>query len=97
LFLKKKIALFRHHSWKFFKQKYFKIQDNLRPKKRKSPKYLLFFFLFKVNTPKFLEVDYFSLSIILLKKQDAFVFSSFYLNKLFSFKLFSLYNFKKIN
>lgn len=96
-FLKKKIALFRHHSWKFFKQKFFKIQDNLRPKKRKSPKYLLFFFLFKVNTPKFLEVDYFSLSIILLKKQDAFVFSSFYLNKLFSFKLFSLYNFKKIN
>jgi hypothetical protein len=69
----------------------------LRPKKRKSPKYLFLFFLFKVNTPKFLEVDYFSLSIILLKKQDAFVFSSFYLNKLFSFKLFSLYNFKKIN
>jgi hypothetical protein len=49
----------------------------LRPKKRKSPKYLFLFFLFKVNTPKFLEVDYFSLSIILLKKQDAFVFSSF--------------------
>lgn len=96
-FLKKKIAFFRHHSWKFFKQKFFKLQDNLRPKKRKSPKYLYLFFLFKVNTPKLLEIDYFSLSIFLLKKQEAFTFSSFYLNKLFSFKLFSLYNFKKIN
>lgn len=95
--LKKKIAIIRFNSWKYFKHKYFKQQQQLKPKKRKIPRHIYMFYLFKLNTPKFLEIDYFSLSTFLLKKKPIFFFSSYYLNKLFSFKLFSLYNFKKIN
>ena len=95
--LKKKTAIVRFNSWKFFKHKFFKKQEHLKPKKRKVPKYIYMFYLFKLNTPKFLEIDYFSLSIFILKKQSTFSISSYYLNKLFSFKLFPIYNFKKIN
>ena len=95
--LKKKTAIVRFNSWKFFKHKFFKKQEHLKPKKRKVPKYIYMFYLFKLNAPKFLEVDYFSLSIFILKKQSTFSTSSYYLNKLFSFKLFPIYNFKKIN
>ena len=95
--LKKKTALFRLNSWKFFKQKFFKQKQQLKVKKRKTPKYLFLFYLFRLDVPKFIEVDYFTLSLYFLKKLDFFKNSTYYLNKLFSFKLFSLYNFKKIN
>ncbi len=95
--LKRKLALFRLNSWKFFKQKFFKQKQQLKLKKRKLPKYLYMFYLFRLDIPKFIEVDYFTLSIFFLKKLDIFKNCTYYLNKLFSFKLFSLYNFKKIN
>lgn len=95
--LKKKLSFFRLNSWKFFKQKFFKQKQQLKTKKRKTPKYIFLFYLFKLDIPKFLEVDYLTLSIYFLKKLDSFKNSTYYLNKLFSFKLFSLYNFKKIN
>ena len=95
--LKKKLALFRLNSWKFFKQKFFKHKQQLKLKKRKLPKYLYLFYLFRLDVPKFIEVDFFTLSIFLLKKLDVFKNCTYFLNKLFSFKLFSLYNFKKIN
>lgn len=95
--LKKKLALYKFNNWKFFKQKFFKKKQQLRIKKRKLPKYIHLFFLYKLNVPKLLEVDFLTLSVFLLKKEDLFVQSSYYLNKPFSFKLFSLYNFKKIN
>ena len=96
-FLKKKIALYRYNSWKFFKQKFLKLKRRLKPKKRRSPKFIYLLFLFKINTPRFLEIDYVSLSIFFLKKSNLLSSPSYYLNKLFSFKLFPLYNFKKIN
>jgi hypothetical protein len=95
--LKKKLALFRLNSWKFFKQKFFKQKQQLKLKKRKSPKFLYLFYLFRLDTPKFLEVDYFTLSVFFLKKLSAFSHTTYFLNKMFSFKLFPLYNFKKIN
>jgi hypothetical protein len=95
--LKKKLALFKLNSWKFFRQKFFKQKQQLKSKKRKSPKYLFLFYLFKLNVPKFLEVDYFTLTVFFLRKPTTFINSTYYLNKLFTFKLFSLYNFKKIN
>lgn len=95
--LKKKTALVRYNTWKFYKQKFFKKEDQAKPKKRKTPKFIFLFYLFKLNTPKFLEVDYLSLSIFLLNKETNYNFSSYYLNKTFSYKLFSLYNYKKIN
>lgn len=95
--LKKKTMLFKHTAWKFFKQKFFKKQQQIKSKKKKTPKYLHLFLLFKLNTPRYLEVDYTTLTIFFLKKQSVFLQSSYYLNKLFSFKMFPLYNFKKIN
>jgi hypothetical protein len=95
--LKKKTALYKYTSWKFFKQKFFKKKKQLKFKKRKTPKYLYLFYLFRLNVPRYLEIDYMTLTIFFLKKQNVFIQTSYYLNKLFSFKLFSLYNFKKIN
>jgi hypothetical protein len=96
-FLKKKLSAFRLSSWKFFKQKFFRQQQQLKPLKRKTPKYLYLFFLFKLNTPKYLEIDYFSLTILILKPLDVQLYTTYYINKFFSYRLFSLYNFKKIN
>ncbi len=96
-FLKKKLSLFRLSSWKFFKQKFFRQQQQLKPLKRKTPKYLYLFFLFKLNLPKHLEVDYFTLTILVLKPLSTQLHTTYYLSKFFSYKLFSLYNFKKIN
>lgn len=95
--LKKKLSLYRFNLWRFFKQKYFKKKQQLRPKKRKTPKYLYLFFLYKLNVPKTIEIDFLTLTAVLLKKENWFLQSSYYLNKPFSFKLFSLYNYKKIN
>jgi len=98
-FLKKKIALFRYNLWRFYKQKNYKSQSEPLPKqkKKKTPKHFYIFFLFKLDSPKFLEIDFLSLSVLFIIKYDFFKFSSYYLNKFFSFKLFSLYNYKKIN
>ena len=96
-FLKKKAAIFRYNAWKFYKQKYFCKKQKLKWKKRKNPKYLFLFFIFRLNTPKFLEIDFLTLSIFFLKKPNINIQSSYYLSKFFSFKLFSLYNFKKLN
>jgi ribosomal protein S4 len=98
-FLKKKIALFRYNLWKFYKQKNYKSQSEptLKQKKKRTPKHFYIFFLFKLDSPKFLEIDFLTLSVLFIIKYDFFRFSSYYLNKFFSFKLFSLYNYKKIN
>ena len=96
-FLKKKLALFRLNSWKFFKQKLFKQQQQLKTQKRKTPKYLYLFFLFKLNTPKYIEYDFSTLSICVLRYNTNDTHTPYYFNKLFSYKLFPLYNFKKIN
>ncbi len=95
--LKKRLSTFRLNSWKFFKQKLLKQQQQLKPQKRKTPKYLYLFFLFKLNTPKFLEIDFFTLTVCVLRHLNSQILSTYYLNKFFSYNLFSLYNFKKIN
>ena len=95
--VKKYVKIHRYNSWKFFKQKVLKKKKFLKPKKKKFPKYLEILFLFKVNTPRFIEIDFLTLTIFLLKKQKHLHVSSFFLRKFFSFTLFPLYNFKKIN
>jgi hypothetical protein len=96
-FLKKKLSNYRLNSWKFFKQKFFRKQQQLKPLKRKTPKYLYLFFLFKLDIPKYLEVDYLSLTVLILKPGNTQLHTTYYVSKFFSYRLFSLYNFKKIN
>lgn len=95
--LKKKITLFKLVSWKFFKKNKLKKRLKIRQNKKKKPKYLDLLFLFKFNTPNFLEVDYFTMSVFIIFLNKPFFRSSYFLNKFFTFKLLSLYNFKKIN
>lgn len=98
-FFKKKVKLIRYEAYKFFRKKTFQKEDKVKVKlkKRKYPDYYLFFFLYKLNVPRYLEVDYTILSIIILKKLDISLHTTYYVNKLFSYKLFNLYNYKKIN
>ena len=96
-FFKKKLALIRYNSWKFFRKKFYQKRSYFRLKKRKNPNYYLLFFIFKMNIPKYLEVDFLTNTSIILKKIDISLQATYFIKKLFSYKLFSLYNFKKIN
>ena len=96
-FFKKKLALIKYNSWMFYRKKHYQNRKYFRLKKRKSPNYYLHFFLFKLDIPKFLEVDFLILTSIILKKIDISLQTTYFFKKLFSYKLFSLYNFKKIN
>lgn len=96
-FFKKKMKLIRLEAYRFFKKKYYSKQNKTKLKPRKYPNYYLLFFIFKLNVPRYLEVDYTILSIIVIKKLDISLHTTFYLNKLYSYKLFNLYNYKKIN
>jgi len=92
-YFRKKLAEYKKDSWKFFKKKFLKRRFHI---KRKLPRYLDFFFLYKLNIPRFLEVDYLTMTIFLLKSSDCWLSDVFYykqFNKIF----FPLYNWKKIN
>ena len=96
-FIKSKIALYKQNSWLFFKKLFLTKTTSHKYKKRKTPNYLYFLYLYKFNTNKYLEVDYMTLSVVILKKQSFYKQYTYFLRKTFSFKLFALYNYKKIN
>jgi len=97
-FLKKKIFLHKRNAWIFFKENFLvNLPVNKKFKKRKNPNYLYLLFLYKFNTPKFLEVDFTTLSLFFLKKMGENNQTTCFFKKNFSLKMFSLYNFKKIN
>ena len=95
--VRRKIALFRYNSWKFFKSKNKKKKIKAKINKKKLPTYFHMLFLYKLNTPLFLEVDFLTLTVFILTLNSKQTINSYYINKIFSFKLFNLYNFKKIN
>ena len=98
MFFKTKIKLYKYNLWKFFKQNYFKKIDKAKTRKRKNPNYLNFFFFYRFNIPTFMEIDYLTLSICLLFTSfNQNKYNLFHLNKLYSFKMFALYNYKKVN
>jgi len=94
-FFKKKVKLYRFLAWKFFKNK--KKKTINKNKKRKNPNYMNFMYLFKFNTPTYMEVDYKSLSIALLQVPESISYNPFYQQKIITYRFFKLYNFKKIN
>ena len=97
-FLKSKILNFKQSSWLFFKKNFLKKTNNIKKfKKRKKPKFLFLLYLYKFNIPQYIEIDLITLSIILIKKLNIIKHKTYFLNKNFSWKLFQLYNFKKIN
>ena len=96
-FFKKKIASIKHTAWLFFMQRERGLEDGQKQQKRKKPKFLFLFFLYRLGIPRNLEVDYTTTSVFLLFRFSGYLYTSYYLNKLFSFKMFSQYNFKKLN
>lgn len=96
IFLKNKVVLYKQSSWLFFKR-IFLHKSNNKNKKRKTPNFLFLLYMYKYNTDRYLEVDYVTLTIFLLKKYNFSQNYTYFLRKTFSFKLFALYNFKKKN
>ena len=95
--LKKKVALFKRNSWLFFKKNFLNKGATKKFKKRKKPKFLYLLYLYKFNVPQYIDVDFITLSIFLIKKLNLSKHKTYFLNKNFSWKLFQLYNYKKIN
>lgn len=96
-FFRKKLALIRYNTYKYYRKKHYQSKKYFRIKKRRTPNYNLLFIVFKLNTPKFLEVDFLTLTIVILKKLNLVDQSTYYLKKLLPVKLYTLYNYKKIN
>jgi ribosomal protein S4 len=97
-FMKYKVSNFKQSSWLFFKKNFLKKTNTVKKfKKRKKPKFLYLLYLYKFNTPQYIEVDFITLSVVLIKKLSIVKHKTYFLNKNFSWKLFQLYNFKKIN
>lgn len=91
-FFKKKIAKIKYKQWLGYKLK----EKNIY-KKRWFPKFLNKFLFYKSNIPKYIEVDFFSLTILYLYSEK----NIFVKNKLFyiliSFYMIKTYNWKKLN
>ena len=96
-FLKQKIVVFKKSAWLFFKKNFLKKTIKKKFKKRKNPKFLCLLYLYKFNNPQYIEVDFITLSITLLRKLDLKKHKTYFLNKNFSWKFFQIYNFKKFN
>jgi hypothetical protein len=97
-FLKQKIFFYKKSAWLFFKKNFLnKKVKSKKIKKRKNPKYLYLLYIFKLNIPQYLDVDFITLTSTILKKFNIQKHKTYFLNKNFSWKLFQLYNFKKMN
>lgn len=92
-YFKKRLAEYKKDSWKFFKKKFIKRRFHI---KRKLPRYLDFFFSYKLNIPKYLEVDYLTMTVFLLNNRKKDMNNIFYY-KQFNKTFFALYNWKKVN
>ena len=83
-FLKQKIVVFKKSAWLFFKKNFLKKTIKKKFKKRKNPKFLCLLYLYKFNNPQYIEVDFITLSITLLRKLDLKKHKTYFLNKNFS-------------
>ena len=89
-FFKKKISKIKYKQWKNFQNKK---SNNIQT----YPKYLHNFFFYKMDIPKFIDVDFFSLSIIFLYKESNLLYNNKSFFKFISFYFLKSYNWKKLN
>lgn len=92
-FFKKKISKIKYRQWKNFKLK--KISSTTS--KKWLPIFLNKFLFFKLDIPKYLEVDFFTLSIIYLYSEKNIIYKNKIFYKFISFYMLKLYNWKKLN
>ena len=91
-FFKKKISKLKYKRWKNFK-----LRGKSSIFKHWEPDFLNKFLFYRICIPKYLEVDFFSLSVVYLYNEKNIIFK----NKIFyiflSFYMLKTYNWKKIN
>jgi hypothetical protein len=84
-FLKQKILFYKKSSWLFFKKNFLnKKKTKKKLKKRKNPKFLYLLYLYKLNIPQYIDVDFVTLTSIILKKFNIKKHKTHFLNKNFS-------------
>lgn len=90
-FFKKKIKLLKYKRWRITRyQSRFKF-------KKWNPLFLNKFFFYKIDCPSSLEIDYTSLTIILLKNETNYLKKNFMILKFFSILFLKSYLWKKIS
>jgi hypothetical protein len=92
-FFNKKKTKIKYKQWRGFKSS----NKNFLNTKRWLPNFLDKFLFYRLDIPKFLEVDFFSLSIIYLYKDKNIMYKNKFFLKFISFYMMKMYNWKKLN
>jgi hypothetical protein len=92
-FFNKKKTKIKYKQWKNFKSN----SKNSLNTKRWLPNFLDKFLFYRLDIPKFLEVDFFSLSIIYLYNDKNIIYKNKFFLKFISFYMMKMYNWKKLN
>jgi len=91
-FFKKKIAKMKYKGWLSYKLR----QKNIYTKYW-LPNFLDKFFFYKSDIPKYLQVDFFTLTIIYIYYEDNILNKNKFFYNLLSFYMIKLYNWKKLH
>ena len=91
-FFKKKKSKIKYKRWKSFK-----MQIKSSVSKRWLPNFLNKFLFYKLDIPKYLEVDFFTLTIIYLYNEKNKMYKNKIFLKFISFYMVKMYNWKKLN
>ena len=90
-FNKKKLKI-KYKQWKIYKT-----TNKTTSSKRWLPNFLDKFLFYRLDIPKFIEVDFFTLSIIYLYNDKNIVHKNKFFLKFMSFYMMKMYNWKKLN
>jgi len=91
LFFKRKITFLKYKRWSLLFN-----SDNFFTYIRWNPNFLKKFLMFRVDTPSFIEIDFTSLTFIILKKETNFFKKKIFFSNFLSFLLLSSYNWKRL-
>ena len=91
-FFKKKKSKIKYKRWKSFK-----LQTKPSSSKRWLPNFLNKFLFYKLDIPKYLEVDFFTLTVIYLYNEKNKMYKNKIFLKFISFYMVKMYNWKKLN
>ena len=90
-FFKNKITFLKYKRWSLLFN-----SENFFTYIRWNPNFLKKFLMFRVDTPSFVEIDFITLTFVILKKETNFFKKKIFFSNFFSFLLLSSYNWKRI-
>lgn len=92
-FFNKKVLKIKYKQWKSYKAS----NKAITSSKRWLPNFLNKFIFYNSDIPKFIEVDFFTLTIIYLYNDKNIVYKNKFFLKFISFYMMKMYNWKKLN